>query len=879
MSVQTSHWANRHAPPRAFSPALWRRWVRPLLLSALAASLFLLNACSGPRGTVEGVELSATSVVLPIGHSQTLTVLVTKVGSPNEELLWRSDDEGIATVEAGLITAVAVGETTVVVTSVANPAATASAAVVVVAPPIVDAPPIPGAEWAWIDSEPVVFGRHVTSDSVSYSLGDLRLNFLPHAADGSLAVAVDGILRIPADGALEIQGAGFAPESRVLFWFLTEPQLLGATMTDAAGAFEVNLPLPADDLGATFTPQATPGEHTVVIEGANEEGAPFEMQLGLLVVGPSNTAAVVAVNLTPLGPLELAVGEELQLQVQVSVLGNASQAVVWTTSDAAIATVDGTGLVTKVGPGSAIITATSVEDGAKSASVTVLTPAVLSVVVTPAGPLEMPIGGTESLAVAVTVLGDLAQTVTWSSSDDQIATVTQVGLVQKVALGTAIVTATSTEDASVSGSVEVFTSAVTGVAIAPTTVPPLGLGRSTTLVATVAALGSAPTTVTWTISQPTIAAVSDQGVVTGLAYGEAIITATSTFDPTKAASVAVLVEPFAHCPATNVWFVDAAAPPGGDGSRGTPFDTIAVAVGTAVAGEVVCLAPGVYPEPQLQLNKALSVVGPFVGVAGFDPLRGGLDASATVIGEAILANNVRLNGAGAHLDGVTIGAGGSLISAANLTVNHLRVMGAGDYPSHTVNSGLLFSSAGDNLHFEGNYVRGWRTGIFVQGSSNGVTFEGNRFEGNYTALSGDGSVTNLVYHGNAFVMNHRAISYATSASVPIVITDNTFANNTRGVMFRAASQTGAGLTFSGNRFIDMTGETEDAGNFGGIEGSVIFSFSESIAGTSLNGNWWGQSTGPKPAGGSFGGQVRFLTSDQAGELELISWCATVTCNP
>jgi lysophospholipase L1-like esterase len=62
---------------------------------------------------------------------------------------------------------------------------------------------------------------------------------------------------------------------------------------------------------------------------------------------------------------------------------------------------------------------------------------------------------------------------------------------------------------------------------------------SHTLVATVT--GSATTTVTWSTSNSYIATVSAAGIVTSVSGGDAIITATSTADPTKSASCTVTV--------------------------------------------------------------------------------------------------------------------------------------------------------------------------------------------------------------------------------------------------------------------------------------------------------------------------------------------------
>lgn len=87
---------------------------------------------------------------------------------------------------------------------------------------------------------------------------------------------------------------------------------------------------------------------------------------------------VTAVTVTPAGPHELAPGDTLALDADVTAVGGADEAVTWSTSAAAVATVDANGLVTAVAPGDATITATSDFDDTVSGSVEVSVVAVLT---------------------------------------------------------------------------------------------------------------------------------------------------------------------------------------------------------------------------------------------------------------------------------------------------------------------------------------------------------------------------------------------------------------------------------------------------------------------------------------------------------------------
>jgi uncharacterized protein YjdB len=119
----------------------------------------------------------------------------------------------------------------------------------------------------------------------------------------------------------------------------------------------------------------------------------------------------------------------------------------WASSSGAVASVDPTGQVTGVAAGTATVTASSGGKSA-SASVSVSAPApapVATVTVSP-NPASVPTGSSMALTVVLRdASGNLltGRSVTWSSSNTAVATVSAAGSVTGVAAGTATVTATS----------------------------------------------------------------------------------------------------------------------------------------------------------------------------------------------------------------------------------------------------------------------------------------------------------------------------------------------------------------------------------------------------------------------------------------------------
>jgi uncharacterized protein YjdB len=207
----------------------------------------------------------------------------------------------------------------------------------------------------------------------------------------------------------------------------------------------------------------------------------------------------------------------------------AGRTVIWSTSNAAVASVDANGVVSPTSPGTATITATS-EGKSGAATITVSQSAVATVAVVPS-PLSMTVGQTTQLTATLKdALGSVlsGRTVSWSSSNSAVATVSPQGMLTAVAPGSATISATS-EGKSGTASVTITNVAVGSVTIQPQG-PSILLGGNAQLSATVRdANGNVVTDrlVTWSSSNPAVATVSPSGVVTSVALGSATITATS----------------------------------------------------------------------------------------------------------------------------------------------------------------------------------------------------------------------------------------------------------------------------------------------------------------------------------------------------------------
>ncbi len=173
-------------------------------------------------------------------------------------------------------------------------------------------------------------------------------------------------------------------------------------------------------------------------------------------------------------------------------------------------------------------------------------PVITAVTVSPAS-LEIRVGGTATLGVSVSTTGNVAdKSVTWTSSNTSIATVSSAGLVTGVAVGVTTVRAAATADASKVGAAEIrVVSGVQSVVVTPMAVT-LQVGGTSAAAATVTRDAGVAGTVTWASNAPAVATVSATGVITGVTVGTAVVTATSTVDASKTASIAVTVTAVAN---------------------------------------------------------------------------------------------------------------------------------------------------------------------------------------------------------------------------------------------------------------------------------------------------------------------------------------------
>ena len=193
----------------------------------------------------------------------------------------------------------------------------------------------------------------------------------------------------------------------------------------------------------------------------------------------------------------------------------------WLTSNEKVATVDDNGKVTAVGSGEAKITATA---GGKTATCTVKVTVLVTGITLDETELDLTVDDDPVTLVAkVTPEGATDKTVTWSSSNDRVATVDANGKVKAVGNGEAKITAKA-GDKTATCKVLVSTLA-SGVTLDKTELTLKIEDSPVTLVAKVTPASTSDKTVTWRSSNEKVATVDSNGKITPVGLGETKITA------------------------------------------------------------------------------------------------------------------------------------------------------------------------------------------------------------------------------------------------------------------------------------------------------------------------------------------------------------------
>ena len=526
------------------------RVIKKLLLIICTVCLVVLTcgavACAGGSdnsGNTAGdtvhvisVQLNKEELQLDEGASQTLIATVLPSNATNTEVTWASSNPGVASVDnSGKVTAVSAGETNISAT------ADGKSAICKVT--------VKGS------------GENVPVQSVTLSktqlnleVGDVSEKLVATVApenatdktvtwtssNESVATVKDGVVAAKKDGSAIITAtAGGKSATCTVTVSVKNIPVKSISLNKSSAIIEVGstevLTAEIDPFNATnATVNWTSSDESVATDSG---GAVNALKAGTtnitataggksakcVVTVKQTVVKVTGITVTP-SEIEIEEDETYPLSYTITPSDATDKTVTWTSSDESVATVS-KGVVTAVKDGTAIITATA---GGKSAKCTVTVTAkyrpVTDVILNIEG-TTIKVNSTLVLEAEVVPENATYKTVTWTSSDEKVATVSE-GTVKALSTGTATITATA-DNISATCVVTVSENVieVTSLVLNRTSLE-LNIPENFLLTATVGPENATDKTVTWRSSNTSVATV-DNGMVVAVGKGNATITATA----------------------------------------------------------------------------------------------------------------------------------------------------------------------------------------------------------------------------------------------------------------------------------------------------------------------------------------------------------------
>ena len=266
-----------------------------------------------------------------------------------------------------------------------------------------------------------------------------------------------------------------------------------------------------------------------------------------VVIGLGGGGAVTGITLSQ-HELTLVKGATATLTATVIPADAPNKNFSWKSDNEAIAKV-ANGVVTAVSKGETIVRVTT-EEGNKTDECKVIVkeesdPVAVTGVKLPFTALTQKIGTSFTLVATIEPANATNKTVTWSSSNNTVASVTNMGVVQAKAAGTADITVTTADGghiATCSFTVTAEDVVLTDLKVSPAETH-IKVGQAGTLNVKYEPVTATHKEVTWETSDAAIVTVDQNGNIKGVAVGEAVITVKSKQDETIKSTSKVIVDP------------------------------------------------------------------------------------------------------------------------------------------------------------------------------------------------------------------------------------------------------------------------------------------------------------------------------------------------
>lgn len=250
--------------------------------------------------------------------------------------------------------------------------------------------------------------------------------------------------------------------------------------------------------------------------------------------------------------LDINLGESEELVAETLPLGTSDNEVIWSSSNNDIASVDEHGRITGVQLGTCTIKATAADGGSEALCVVS--------VVQPAKELyinkhkmDIKVGGYEELHATILPDNTTNKLLLWSSSDSEIAEVSDQGIVIGKKAGNVNIFAQAKSNPEAKDSCEVTVlQPVTGITLSDASITLGQVGATKQLTANVEPDDASDKSVNWNSSNPAVCIVAGNGLVVAIAEGISVVTAVTV----DGSFVAVCVVTVSKSVATGMLNID-----------------------------------------------------------------------------------------------------------------------------------------------------------------------------------------------------------------------------------------------------------------------------------------------------------------------------------
>lgn len=465
-----------------------KRILIPLLIAALL--------CACLAAAAEGNPLAFDTGVNRVNEGETLKTVLTRSGDAAAgELTFQSSDTRIATVDAdGVVTGIKKGMVTITATVRAEKRTYRAQLKMTVVRPVTS---------LTVNTEKLPL----------YPAGDEKvapyLTARENAEENELPV-----LLLPVKKSLQLNVSAEPKDA-------TDRKII-LTGSDPA-VFTTN---------ANAVTGKAPGEGILTL--ASESNPEISVRYRVLVVQPVTKLAIT--GSTP----AVAVGGQIKLEAKASPENATMQDVVWS-GDGKFVTVDADGAVTGLKRGSGRVIAAAADGSGVRANYTINVVQPPESITLSSGEVTVDAGKTVSIRADVMPKDTNDKKVTWTSSDERIATVTRDGRIKGVSLGDCTVTCTSQALDSVAAAVTVHVQQpVTRLAFNDKEGFAYA-GESVQLSWTTEPANASNPKLTFKSSDTRILTVDENGVVTGIKDGKANVEAVTTDGSNRRARIQVRI--------------------------------------------------------------------------------------------------------------------------------------------------------------------------------------------------------------------------------------------------------------------------------------------------------------------------------------------------